>query len=421
MDYILYKGNRLKTSGKVNKTVTIFFMSFIYPANTGYLKRMDLLIKWANERFSCINFVIPKREGISENTINTHLKYCDNLFLLNAPELSYSTKLIPLKRLIYKLITGRYPKFHSPLFLNKSLALSFKAVLKDNPTEYFINTRNNFGGLIHFLPGGIKTIFDTQDIFTDMHRKYGMNGRSAFMQKFLIGYQENGDFVKSEKEVLESYDKIIAISETDFQKYIKVPSIKNKIYKIESIGIMPKEKASAGYPNKEFDALIVASNFKGAQDGIDWFINHVANFFKMPISLCIVGSIGDYYISNNLNHPNIKSKVTGFVDSLDEYYEKSKVVTLCMLEGTGTSVKGIEALSYGAAIVSTTAGVRFGRVISGEQCIITDDARQFAESVEELIKDDKLRKELGENSLKFANENFSLSSTYNHLDNVSNF
>jgi len=419
MSYIKYEG-RLNNNDLPKKSINIFFMSFVYPAGTGYLKRMDLLIRWSEKRFSTVNFIIPNRKDVSEDVIEMHLKYCTNLFLIDNHQHRFP-KLYSIQKLAYKLIIGRYPKFDSPLFLNKYLSNGFAKVVHDFKTDYFLNTRNNFGGLVSFIPEGTVSIFDTQDIFTDMHRKYGMKGKSAWLQKLLLGFKEKGEFVKSEIEILTKYDKIIAISESDYQKYYSILPLQNKLSKIESIGIEPKEHPVSTFKTKEFDCLIIASNFIATQEGVKWFFNQVSQYFSKPISLCVVGSICDYIETENLNSSKINLSLKGFVNEVDEYYNNSKVVTLLMLSATGTSVKGIEALAFGATIVSTSVGVRFGGLESGQHCIIADAPKEFASSIELLLNDSQKRLELGSNALLYAKQMLSLEAVYSQLDEVFDF
>jgi glycosyltransferase involved in cell wall biosynthesis len=414
MAYIKFKGKRSERM-MPSETITIFFMSFVYPATTGYLKRMDFLIRWADNRFSTVNFIFPNKNVISNEVIEEHLRYCNNLFLVDN-DLPKFPKLFSIQKLAYKLIFGRYPKFDSPLFLNKSLGKSFEKVVNEYKTDFFLNTRNNFGGLVSFIPKGTVSIFDTQDIFTEMHRKYGMKGKREWLQKILLGYREKGEFVKSEIEILTKYDKVIAISESDYQKYYSILPLQNKLCKIESIGIEAKEYPVSTFKAKEFDCLIVASNFIATQEGVKWFFNEVTPFFSNQISLCVVGSICDYIESENLNHPKINLFLKGFVNEIDEYYNKSKVVSLLMLSATGTSVKGIEALAFGAAIVSTTSGVRFGGLENGNQCMIADTPKEFANAIELLINDKQKRFILGEKALEFAKERMSIDTAFKLLD-----
>jgi glycosyltransferase involved in cell wall biosynthesis len=390
-------------------------MSFIYPMSAGYHKRMDLLIRWANKRFSTINFIILHEDGFSNEIIEMHLKYCNNLFIVDYKQHPLP-KLFSVQKLSYKLITGRYPKFDSPLFLNKTFGKNFGNIVNTYKTDYFLNTQNSFGGLIKYVPNSTITLFDTQDIFTDMYKKYSIHGKNNLMKKILLGFKENGYFVKSEIDILSKYDKIIAITESDFQKYFSIVSLRNKLIKVESVGIEHKEYPVSTIKNKEFDCLIVASNFMATQEGVNWFFNQVAPYLSKPISVCIVGSICDYIESERLNNCNVEIKLQGIVNNIDFYYAKSKLVTLLILDATGTSVKGLEALAYGAAIVTTSAGVRFGGLEHDIHCMIKDNPQEFAHTIETLIKDKERRFKLGERALVFAKDKMSLNSAFEMLD-----
>ncbi len=414
MGFIRFEGKRVNNVS-LNRSINIFFASFVYPTDTGYFKRMDLLIRWADIRFSTVNFIIPKSADISNKIIIDHLQFCDNLFVIENKQHSFPI-ISSIQKIIYRLITGRYPKFDSSLFLNKTLIRNFKKVVNDFKTDYFLNTRSNFAGLIKFIPGGTISLIDTQDIYTDLYIKYCINGRTKWVQFFLLGYKENRHFVKSEIEVLNKYDKIIAISESDYLKYFSILLLRKKLLKIDSLGIEPKEFAVSTIIDKEFDCLFIASNFVGTQIGIKWFFDEVAPFLSIRISLCLVGAICDFVVSEKLNNINIDLRLQGFADDLDTFYHKSKIVTLSMPEATGTSVKGLEALAYGAAIVSTKSGVRFGGLENGFHCIITDNPKEFAFAIENLLIDQEKRSKLGDNSLKFAKENFSIKSTFKLLD-----
>lgn len=409
MGFTTFKGTRRIESTK-NNSITLFLISFIYPISSGYHVRMDLLIRWANLRFSTVNLIIKSNNWTKEN-IDNHLAYCNNLFII--PTKKPSNQIL---KLFYVLITGRYPQFDSFLFLEKSLSMNFNKVFSENKTQYFLNTRNNFGGLIKYIPKGTISLFDTQDIFTDMHIKYGMFRRKKWLQKYLLGYKENGYFVKSEVTNLSKYDTIIAISDSDYKKYYSNLLLRNKLVKIESIGIEPKENAVATIQNKEFDCLIVASDFKGSQEGIQWFFSQVAPFLTKRISLCVVGTICDFIIDQNYKNEHVDLILQGYISDVSQYYNKSKIVILVMQEATGTSVKGLEALAYGASIVTTPSGVRFGGLENNTHCIIEERPKPFAESIEFLIQNPKKRIELGQKALEFAKEKQSIESAFKLLD-----
>ena len=186
--------------------------------------------------------------------------------------------------------------------------------------------------------------------------------------------------------------------------------------KIVSIGIEPKENSVATIQNKDYDCLIVASNFKGTQEGIQWFFSQVAPFLSKRISLCVVGTICGFIIDQNFKNEYVDLILQGYVSDVSQYYNKSKTVILVMQEATGTSVKGLEALTYGASIITTPSGVRFGGLENNIHCIIEEKPKLFAESIEFLIQNPKKRIELGQKALEFAKEKQSIESAIKLLD-----
>lgn len=411
---VRYKGLR-NIDIPEGKSITIYLISFIYPANTGYLKRMELLVNWANHRFKTVNLIIPHGStNIPSQVLQDHLEKCDNLIIID--NTSTKKNLTLIKTLLYKVIIGHYPPLHTDMVLKKTIIEGFKKAMQKYRTDYFLNTRHNCAGFINYVPKGVTSIIDTQDIFTEIYKKYTLLDRPKIFHKLLSGYREKGDFFHTEYMSLAKYDHIIAISEGDYNKYMSLPLLKGKVNKIDGIGFKAVDIPVVLASEKKYDILVVASRFIATERGIDWLMNEVAPHFKSRISLCVVGSIESYMKEKRWKNSSLEIHIAGVVDSLKYYYENSRIVAICILEGTGTSVKGLEALSFGAAIVTTSEGVRFGGLKSGVHALICDDPEKFAESIELLINNDELRNKLGHNALKFAVDNFSPTHIFQLLD-----
>jgi glycosyltransferase involved in cell wall biosynthesis len=74
----------------------------------------------------------------------------------------------------------------------------------------------------------------------------------------------------------------------------------------------------------------------------------------------------------------------GMVPSLESFYADAAVVVCPVIAGSGTSIKVIEALAHGRAVVTTTVGARGLPLVHGEHAIITDDPAEFAAAVNRL-------------------------------------
>jgi glycosyltransferase involved in cell wall biosynthesis len=89
-----------------------------------------------------------------------------------------------------------------------------------------------------------------------------------------------------------------------------------------------------------------------------------------------------------------KVHLTGRVDDVRPYMNRSSVYVLPMRSGSGTRLKVYEAMASGKAIVSTPTGAEGLPVTDGENILFAEDPRDFANSVIRLLRDADLRRYL---------------------------
>jgi glycosyltransferase involved in cell wall biosynthesis len=87
-----------------------------------------------------------------------------------------------------------------------------------------------------------------------------------------------------------------------------------------------------------------------------------------------------------------KVHVTGWVEDILPYYERTRIAVVPLRAGSGTRLKILEAMALGRAVVSTTIGAEGLAVHDGEHLFIADDPQTFAEKVSRLLQDDDLRR-----------------------------
>lgn len=87
---------------------------------------------------------------------------------------------------------------------------------------------------------------------------------------------------------------------------------------------------------------------------------------------------------------------------LDAVYSVADLVLIPLLSGTGSSLKTIESMAYGKAMLGTTVGFRGYPVQSDFHCIINDSLDRYPQVIIQLLSDSKKLTYLGENARKFA-------------------
>lgn len=118
----------------------------------------------------------------------------------------------------------------------------------------------------------------------------------------------------------------------------------------------------------------------------------------------IVGAHPDTRVRNLADKSNII--VTGFVDSLQPYFQRATVVVAPMLTGAGIQNKIIQAMSYACCVVTTSVGAE-GLNIRKHEIEICDSAEDMANVVHVLLCNRNLRVQMGMAARQYVIDNLS--------------
>ena len=95
--------------------------------------------------------------------------------------------------------------------------------------------------------------------------------------------------------------------------------------------------------------------------------------------------------------------LTGAVDDTRPYIAKAVVYVVPLRMGGGTRFKILEAAAMSKAMVSTSLGCEGFPVKNGQELLIADSPREFADAVIALLRDPARRAELGAHARALAN------------------
>jgi glycosyltransferase involved in cell wall biosynthesis len=117
-------------------------------------------------------------------------------------------------------------------------------------------------------------------------------------------------------------------------------------------------------------------------------------------------------------HTNGDSRIelSGPVGNAIEELAAAKVVVVPLLAGSGTRFKVIEAWAAARAVVSTTIGAEGLPVRHGQNLLIADDPRSFADAVSLLLNTPDLRARLGETGRALFESEFTWETAWQKLD-----
>ncbi len=113
-----------------------------------------------------------------------------------------------------------------------------------------------------------------------------------------------------------------------------------------------------------------------------------------------------------------KVQVSGFVSDIRAEYLKSAVAVSPVRFGAGTLNKVLEPLALGIPVVSTSIGFEGLELKDGEDILVADDPREFAERVIRLLTDRTLRQRLAASGQKKVRDRFGWDKIATSLEEV---
>jgi len=133
--------------------------------------------------------------------------------------------------------------------------------------------------------------------------------------------------------------------------------------------------------------------------------------------LAIIGA-GPEYAASYRSSADGSVMFTGFVDDLQPWYRRARVVCCPIYHGGGTRVKIIEAAAHAKAVVSTRLGAEGLSFEDGREIIVCDRAAELAQAVVRLLADPAAAARLGEAALRKARATYERGAVVTQLAHI---
>ena len=127
-------------------------------------------------------------------------------------------------------------------------------------------------------------------------------------------------------------------------------------------------------------ALIGTWTWQPNRIGLDWFLDSVVPHLPDDFRVHIAG-----HLPAGLSSPHPGISFVGRVPDATEFVRGAAVIPLISRAGTGVQLKSIETFELGLPAVATTRSLR-GIDRIPENCVVADDAQEFAEALLRLAK-----------------------------------
>jgi glycosyltransferase involved in cell wall biosynthesis len=230
-------------------------------------------------------------------------------------------------------------------------------------------------------------------------------------------------FSRSRKKCLEErkwyrkFDQIIVFSKND-QDLIQ------NLYKIKNIEVIPLGINLKDYPpecrEKKIYDLIFVGNFSHYPnvDAVIYFYQQILPLIrnKLPnVTILLVGANPPHRIKK-LTKFDKNLLITGYVENIKEYFQKSKVLIAPIRYGTGMRLKILEAMAQEVPVVTTSIGIR--GITPLDNMKIANTPKEFVKGIIELLKDQNQYRDLAKKGRLIVEKYFNWQVLLNKYEDI---
>lgn len=195
-------------------------------------------------------------------------------------------------------------------------------------------------------------------------------------------------------------DATLAVSDVDADYYRAIAADPSRVHVFSNVIDLDTYKAAPEpAPGFRHPSIYLAGTFGHANSPMDraarWMLDEVLPLVhaEMPdVHFYIVGKNSDVTLAD-ARGPNVT--VTGRLPSVLPYLVPADVILVPLKFESGTRFKILEAGACRKAVVSTTLGAEGIPVTDGQDILLADEPRDFANAILRLLRDPEQGKKLG--------------------------
>lgn len=196
---------------------------------------------------------------------------------------------------------------------------------------------------------------------------------------------------RDEYEIYGKFDYVVGVSSRELEKIAKSSAETKPVLIPAPLG---NRRFVNGNTYKGFPVFAIANNVFNVQAYM-YFVNKVLPLIKKELPDFELNVIGD---GCRVLRPAEGVNLLGFVDDILTLYRDAPFAVAPMIGGTGQSVKILEAMANGLAVVSLNNSYQVCSIRHGVDGFTANNAKEFAEYTIRLYKDRTLCSTMGANA-----------------------
>ncbi len=249
----------------------------------------------------------------------------------------------------------------------------------------FLDAAVNFPGRLN-----IPCVLFQHNVESEIWRRHAATAGNP-VKKMMYG-MEFHKMQRYEQIAVRKFYHVVAVSESD--RALMTQWVDGERITVVPTGVDVAEyRPDPGAPEPGSVVTFVgAMDWEPNVDGMEYFAGEIWPTIQAEVPearLRIVGRNPDRRVKKWASE---SIEVTGRVPSVVEHLRQSAVVIVPLRIGGGTRLKIYEAMATAKAVVSTTVGAEGLDVRHGQDIMLADDSRSFAQAVIMLLRDRELRR-----------------------------
>lgn len=198
----------------------------------------------------------------------------------------------------------------------------------------------------------------------------------------------------TELGALERYSHIITLSETD-ENILRKELRNTHIHTSPAVTFTSSDNKITFSPTHKNLVFVGSGNHYPNDDAMKWFCAEIAPILQRAgtsFTLHIVGQWSDS-LQEQLKERLPEVRFTGFVDDLTRFLN-GKIMIVPLRIGSGIRMKIMDAVKSKSPFITTTKGVEGLDFCDQKECLIADNATDFAAAITQLLNNPTMQENL---------------------------